>query len=317
MQEYECELLFRPDSDALRFLPEGPYPYGANRFSWVAIQHGSDQERGSLNVYDFADGSNKTFELQGRPGFAFPTDRQDTFVVGLERRVVLVDLNTGDETLLCDGVDNHVENTIINDGMAFDGGLIFGSKELTFSKTIAGLYLYRSADRQLITLRTDQICSNGKALVERNGQLTLIDIDSPTKTVVGYPIDVEAGTLGEKQVLLDFTAEEIFPDGMILTPDGTGVIIAFYNPNDADYGVARQHNLETRKTEAIWRTAKAPQCTCPQLLELDGAIKLVLTTAVEHMTTERQQQHSNSGSLFIGDTNFSILPETPTFTVGN
>ena len=61
-----------PDSDELRFLPEGPLPLEDGVISWVAIQHGPDATHGSLNILNLKSGENRSFELPGRPGFAFP-----------------------------------------------------------------------------------------------------------------------------------------------------------------------------------------------------------------------------------------------------
>jgi hypothetical protein len=62
-----AELFFDPGSESLRFLPEGPYPLGSDRFSWVAIQHGAEASVGSLNIYDAKSWVNQSYALAGRP----------------------------------------------------------------------------------------------------------------------------------------------------------------------------------------------------------------------------------------------------------
>ena len=104
-----------PHSDALRFLPEGPYPLTEGVFSWVGIQHGADAKHGSLNRYDLASGENVSFDLPGRPGFAFPCQTANRFVVGCERSLGFFDVATSQWTPFCDEVDGDVTNTIIND----------------------------------------------------------------------------------------------------------------------------------------------------------------------------------------------------------
>ncbi len=315
MQEYSCEVLFRPDDESLKFLPEGPYPCGPGRFSWVAIQHGASDTTGSLNIFDLASQTNTTHALSGRPGFAFATDRDNTFVIGLERRVCLFNTRTGAYRDLTDEVDKDVAGTIINDGLVFDGGLVFGTKDLVFKEKKAGLYLWRRSDGRLIRLRSDQICSNGKVIQQQDGHLTLLDIDSPTKTVVAYPLDVEAGRIGEPRIVVDLRDGEVFPDGMIATPNGESVIVAIYNPHDADFGEARQYGLADGRVEAVWRTAGSPQVTCPQLIRAGEGVKLILTTAVERMSPDRQALHPNAGCMFIGDTPFDSLPDQPIFEI--
>jgi len=305
------EVLFRPDAPELRFLPEGPYPYGREgQFSWVAIQHSGTSTTGSLNIFDIPTGTNRRFRLPGRPGFAYAV-RPGRFVVGLERCIQLFDNDTGACTPLTPEVDAYVSGTIINDGVAFADGIVFGCKDLKFAEAKAGLYLFRFADRQLVQLRHDQTCSNGKILCGSGDRLTLYDIDTPTKTVASYRLDVSSGQLSHKEVAIDLRKCHDYPDGMIATPDGQSVIISFYNPNDAPHGETRQYSLSSGELEAIWKTPRAPQATCPQLIRRDGQVKLIVTTAVEHMTRERLAVHSNSGCLFIGDTPFADLPERP------
>lgn len=309
------EVLFRPESDELRFLPEGPCPCGDGRLSWVSIQHGLNSTVGAINVFDFATRSNSTHELPGRPGFAFPTNLAGTFVTGCERHVGLFDTMSGEWSPMSDELEAGVAGTILNDGVAFAGGLVFGAKDLTFSEKKAGLYLWRQSDGRFIRLRSDQVCSNGKIIFGQGDQVTLLDIDTPTKCVVRYELDVAAGTLSEARVILDLTAREDFPDGMIATPDGRGVIIAFYNPHDRDVGQACQFSLETGKVEAVWKTEKAPRVTCPQLVRIDGSVRLVLTTAIEDMSVEKLAVYSNSGCLFMGETAFDSLPHTSIFEI--
>lgn len=315
MPEFTTEVLFRPETEQLRFLPEGPYPNGNDRLSWVAIQHGADAKSGSLNLFDFTSGSNQSIDLPGRPGFAFPTNRDGVFVTGMERQVGLFD--TGDSSFkpLGDQVESGVTGTVINDGVVFSGGLIFGCKDLNFAEAKAGLYLWRRSDWQTICLRDDQTCSNGKVVFGDGERVTFLDIDTPTKTVVRYELDVTDGRLSPPEVVVDLRAGDAFPDGMIATPDGTSVIIAFYDPADAAFGVAKQFSLATGDEEAVWRTEKSPRVTCPQLVERDGQIKLILTTADEGMTPEQQAMHTSAGALFIGDTEFTSLPETPLFDI--
>lgn len=311
--EYEAEVLHRPESAELRFLPEGPYPCGDQRFSWVAIQHGPDAQRGSINVFDIRSNQGRSYPLNGRPGFAFPTERDDLFLVGLERSVQLVHLTSGVEATLVDQVDADVEGTIINDGVLFPDGILFGTKDLEFSAKKAGLYFWRSADRALIRLRDDQICSNGKMVDTSNGDVRLLDIDTPTKTVVEYRLDTAKGELTGERIVVDLRDGESFPDGMIGTPDGQSVIIAFYDPRDSEWGEARQYRIRDGQLEAVWRTMGSPRVTCPQLVRIDNRVELILTTAVEHMSMDQQAKHAFAGALFRAPTPFADFATPPRF----
>ncbi len=316
MQTIETEILFRPDSAALRFLPEGPYSLTGGRMSWVAIQHGADSTEGSINILNLSDGTNASFALPGRPGFAFPTDQDGVFVTGLERSVGLFDTRSGTWSPFISGIESDVTNTIINDAVVFDGNLIFGCKELEFKTKKAGLYLWRRHDQALIRLRSDQICSNGKAVIRNtDGSLTMIDIDSPGKQIIRCRLNIDAGAVSDIQVVVDLTKEEVFPDGMILTPDHQSLIVSIYDPGDPQSGATRQYNIATGQLETIWKCPGSPRVTCPQLVEHNGKVRLVMTTAVEHMPPEQQAQHPNAGCLFIGDTTFSSIGDQPVFPV--
>ncbi len=310
----EAEVLFRPESAALRFLPEGPYSLGQGLMSWVGIQHGADSTVGSINILNLNDGTNQTFDLPGRPGFAFPTDRAGVFVTGFERTVGLFDTTSGQFTPLVEGLESEVTNTIINDAVVYDGNLIFGCKELEFKTKKAGLYLWRRSDGKTIQLRNDQICSNGKAVIsDAAGNLTLFDIDSCTKQITRCSLNISEGTVGPPEVVVDLTAEAVFPDGMLLTPDHKSLIVALYDPGDPAAGAARQYSVSTGELEAVWTCPGSPRVTCPQLIERNGQIGLVLTSAVEHMPTEQLEKHPNAGCLFIGATSFASIGDQPSF----
>lgn len=316
MKTIDTQVLFQPDSAELKFLPEGPYTLDADRISWVGIQHGAESSVGSINILDHTTGQNQSHELPGRPGFAFPTNQPGVFVAGAEQTVGLFNTASGEWTPMVDNVEQSVEGTVINDGLTFDGNLLFGCKDLNFQDKKAGLYLWRRSDQSLHQLRADQICSNGKAVRSKTGSTyRILDIDTPTKQVVEFELNLETASITSTKVAVDLNHLDMFPDGMILTPDASGVIIAFYNPNDADFGEAHQYNLETGELETVWRCAKAPQVTCPQLVSVGDAVKLVLTTAVEHMPVERQAVHTNSGCLFVGETEFSSVSDQPVFDV--
>lgn len=314
MTTVTAEVLYSPPTDALRFLPEGPYPFSPDHFSWVAIQHGPNEKSGSINIFDWSKKTNVSYQLPGRPGFAFPTDQLGVFVVGCERELGLFSIHEGSWKPFASNVDSDKTNTIINDGVTWEGNLIFGTKDLEFKTKKAGLYLWRAKDKKLIRLRDDQICSNGKAIVKSdNGQIHLIDIDSPTRQVVRYEVDLEGGKLSEPQVVVDLTSDPAVPDGMIVTPDGKSVIVSFYNPNPAPHGETRQYSIETGSLENTWITPGSPRNTCPQLVAVQGRIHLVITTAVEFMSEQERAGAPEAGSLFFAPTDFDSPSESPVF----
>ncbi len=309
IQTRDASLLYLPPSEEARFLPEGPTALGNGRFSWVAIQHGPHAQIGSLNIFDLSSGHNEQFDLPGRPGFAKPTQEEGVFVVGCERELGVYRTKDRSWRTIADGIDADVSNTIINDGTCSGSNLVFGTKDLEFATPKAGLYLFRGNDQQLIRLRNDQICSNGKQVISNGNQLYLLDIDSPTRRVVRYRLDIESGEINECQTVVDLSGLDGVPDGMVLTPDEQSAIISLYNPNAAEFGQTCQYSLLDGSLEAVWRTWRSPQATCPLLIDHpDGSVKLIITTAVEHMSSERRLQSPQSGGIFIAETGFSQAP---------
>ncbi len=312
MKTTAAKQLFTPENAELRFLPEGPYPLDDNRFSWVSIQHGAESKVGALNIYDYKQNSNRSYVLHGRPGFAFPTSDDNIFVVGCEREVGLFDIRDSSWKVLCDGIDSDCEGTIVNDGLIFENNLIFGTKDLEFKTKKASLYLFRMADRKLIKLAGEQICSNGKVVLKQdNGALKLLDIDTPTQEVVSYDLDIDAGKVSHRTVVVDCKNKTGFPDGMTICPEGRSVFISFYNPDFAPVGETRQFLLSDGTLLATYTTADAPQNTCPQLCLLDGKVRLIITTAIEHMPQERQSKSAASGAIFVADTDFRSGTDCP------
>ncbi|MEM6980532.1 MAG: SMP-30/gluconolactonase/LRE family protein [Planctomycetota bacterium] len=312
---HDATPLHVPDTDALRFLPEGPIAMDhTGRVSWVGIAHGSDVEHGSINVLDLETMANVSYLLPGRPGFAFPCRESGKFVLGMERELGIFDLKTEMWSPFCDGVDQDVTGTIINDGMIYEDNLIFGTKDLEFATKKAGLYLYRGRDAKLIRLRDDQICSNGKSIrVNESGVLSLIDIDSPTRLIVEYPIDIDSATLGSPRTLVDLTSDAAVPDGHVLVPGDRDIIVSMFLPNVADYGQTRRFDLATGDCTEIWQTSGSPQNTCPCLVTHGGSVKLVITTAVENMSASDQDKCPNAGQLFVAPTDFETSGDLVTW----
>ena len=230
-------------------------------------------------------------------------------VVGIERRIQLINLETGETQDLSGEVDADVSGTIINDGVAFPEGIVFGTKDLQFQEQKAGLYYWRQCDQELIRLRDDQICSNGKVITPSGDRWNLWDIDSPTQTIVHYDFDASSGSLSEPMIVVDLREQELFPDGMVMAPDGQSVIVALYNPGDAPHGEVRQYGLASGKVEAVWKTAASAQVTCPLLMPWEGRVSLILTTAAENMSPEKQQRQFHAGALFVGETSFDQVAE--------
>ena len=126
--------------------------------------------------------------MPGSPGFLAETTREGVVVVGIDRRLVLLDLTTGEVSETAITATND-ERVLINDGIPIPGGLLFGTKHVEFNQTIAALYRYDCETRQVIELVDKQICSNGKFFQPGPDGPTIIDVDSDPKTITRYRFD--------------------------------------------------------------------------------------------------------------------------------
>ncbi len=314
-QRFTAAPFFPPANEDLRFLPEGPrllqnHPAGGSLLGWVAIQHGAEVKAGSINVLDLESGRNTSFPLPGRPGFFAETDKPGMVLVGLERRLAYFDLLTGALTETGPSVTGD-ERVIINDGLAIEGGALFGTKHLEFNQPLAALYLFDCATKTVRTVIDKQFCSNGKFLRRDEEGLRLIDIDSIPKTITDYRFDSKLERVLKSSLVASPDSLPGYPDGLRPAPDGESVIVAFYNPEAVADGIAWQIRLADGKVLCEWRIPGAPRVTCPEFVQMDGEVKLVFTTAVEGMPAGTRRLAPASGTLFIASTPFESMPAPP------
>jgi sugar lactone lactonase YvrE len=306
----QATVLHAPTSEADRFLPEGPRAVtieGRPGIAWVNIQTTPDATSGDIHVR-FWDGEHRTYHQEHRPGFLLPTDKEDTLLVGREKEIGLLNLVTNTFHSLADIGDPN-PRTIINDGEVVPGGraVVFGTKDVQFADPIANLYLFTLDDQRVSVLADQQVCSNGKLFVREGETLFLCDIDTPKKNLVRYRLDLAGPRLGTAEEVLDLREHRGFPDGMVDAGDGT-VIIAFYNPAPVYAGRAIRFDLTTSEAIEEWTTPGSPRVTCPLLIEHDGRMRLVLTTATEGMPATDRRNCPAAGDLFWAETTLERVP---------
>lgn len=294
-----------------RFLLEGPREIvfdERDALIWINIQTALDTTHGDIHIRFWDTGERRVLHQDTRPGFVLPTDAPGYLVVGREKEIGVVDLRTNDWTPLATIPDAN-PRTIINDGEVVPGGraVVFGTKDTRFTDPIAHLYLFTFDDRQITMLADKQTCSNGKFFANRDGTLLLYDIDTPTRQVVRYRLDLQQRKLAPDNYALRLGTVPGFPDGMIGCGDGSA-IIAFYNPEPVDEGLAIRFSLDTNEMIEQWTTPGSPRVTCPLLVQREGKVRIVLTTAVEGMSTAIRKQCPDAGFLFIGETTIAKIP---------
>ncbi|MBN9122891.1 MAG: SMP-30/gluconolactonase/LRE family protein [Planctomycetes bacterium] len=299
-----------------RFLPEGPRWLtigGRPALVWVNIQVAADAADGDIHMhFPGTDGANDAgVGCPGRPGFLLACAEEGQALVGVDKDLRLVDLAEGlwSEPLATIPDDN--PRTIMNDAEVVPGGkaVVFGTKDTQFDAgaKLAHLYLYTVDDNRISVLADKQVCSNGKVFASDERGLILFDIDTPTRKVVRYRLDVAARTATPDGTAVDLANESGLPDGMCDCGDGT-VIVAFYNPDFAEAGRAVRFSLTTGEAVEEWLTPGSPRVTCPLLVKRPDGVKLVLTTATEGMPAEMRAKCPNAGSLFIANTQLGDCP---------
>jgi sugar lactone lactonase YvrE len=319
MRSAVATVLHAQRSEADRFLPEGPREITLDdraALAWVNIQTAPDATAGDLHIR-FWDGEHRTYAQPRRPGFLFPTDRADTLFIGREKEVGVLNLVNNAFTPL-GAIDDADPRTIINDGEILPGGraIVFGTKDVRFADPIAHLYLFTVDDRRLTVLADSQTCSNGKVFSRDNDGLILFDIDTPRKNVVRYRLDVAGRRLSDQREVLNVREQPGFPDGMVAA-DPDSFIIAFYNPEPATHGRAVRFELHSGHAAEEWTTPGSPRVTCPLLVERNGRVHLVLTTATEGMPAAMRQSCPNAGNLFWAETSIASLPPSEFVRLGN
>ncbi len=310
MRSTEARDYLRPWTEERRFLPEGPRRMvvnGEQVLVWVNIQTGVNVLTGTIHAHH-TDNPRDDFSIPcpGRPGFILPILGGGKALVGLEKQLRICDLVEGKWSEPLATIPDHNPRTIINDGEVVPGGkaIVFGTKDMQFKEQIANLYLYTVDDNRVSLLVNKQLCSNGKVIVRDARGLILFDIDTPTRKVVRYRLDIATRTATFDGVAVDVADQVGFPDGMCDCGDGT-VIIAFYNPDFAEAGKAIRFDLSTGKAVEEWTTPGSPRVTCPLL----STGELILTTATEGMTGEMRARCTDAGSLFAASVWIPSCPE--------
>src|SRR5579871_862820 len=319
--QFVAEPFFMPESEELRFLPEGPrvlqnYPGSGLNLGWVAIQHAAGSSEGSINVLDLVSRTNTTFPVKGRPGFFAETALPGVVLVGMEHQLIYVDLLTGDagETIVHIDADPSV---IINDGLAVEGGVLFGTKHLKFCEPVAALYYFDFETRKVHTVLDRQICSNGKFLRRDSEGATLIDVDTIPKKISRYRLDSSLEHVLESSLIKPAESLPALPDGMRPSPqchdepEGASVVVAYYNPDDVVDGLAQQIRLSDGAILVEWMIPGSPRVTCPEFVKIEGGVRLLFTTAVEGMPSATRQRAVGCGGFYIAKTPFAEIPTPP------
>jgi len=309
-----------PFSTEQFYLSEGPYiiknpnDWHNTLFSFVNIQTNANQP-GQLHIVSTGDWSHQVYDLPEPVGFAFPAEKEESkFVLGLGQGVAVYDKVTKGINKFIPQVKEN--DTLVNDALLIDEGLVFGTKHLQTPQKLAGLWFYSYENHNQTQLLSNLKISNGMDTIhDEHGNLWLIHTDTPDCTIKKYRFDPKTGTFDRNGVvLIDVSDTKAYPDGLTLSPDKKHLILALWNDDEnATQGEARQYNLETGKLERIFVVPGAPRVTCPILVK----DKVIITSAWEGSEKLKKAQ-PNSGRIFVADTtcdgfDFGPIPESLKF----
>jgi sugar lactone lactonase YvrE len=201
------------DADAR--LGEGPrWDANAKRLLWVDI------ERRLLHLFDPAEGTDRSIELDNRPGAAVPMSDGRVLVALADRLVALDPADESCETL---AVLPHEADMRMNDGACDPAGRFWiGSLELEFAEFRGTLYRY---DGELVPVVHDVTLSNGIGW-SPDGTL-MYYADTLTYAVDVFDFDVAEGTLANRRRFAVIERGVGVPDGLAVDDEGC-VWVALY-----------------------------------------------------------------------------------------
>ncbi|OUL20207.1 SMP-30/gluconolactonase/LRE family protein [Nostoc sp. 106C] len=136
-------------------------------------------------------------------------------IMAQRNRLAFLDTSNGKVTPILTIEDNQAD-TRCNDGKCDAAGRFwFGSMSTNGPKGC--LYRY-DPNGSLHVLETGLTISNGLGWSPDNKTFYLTD--SPLKTIYAFNFDFESGSISNRQVFIDLTAESFYPDGLTVDSEG-------------------------------------------------------------------------------------------------
>lgn len=166
------------------------------------------------------------------------------------------------------------------------GGLWAGSMHRGLLAGRGALFHAPSADAPVRCVAEGLGVANGMAF-SADGQ-TLYVIDTLARTLLAYPADIEAGSLGEPWVITDFLGEPGKPDGMAMSPQGS-LWVAMWGGGAV---VELAANGAVQRRLAVPAPHVGSLCFAP-----DG--RLFISTARARLSADALQRAPASGGLFV------------------
>lgn len=223
----------------------------------------------------------------------------DRLIMAQRDRLAFLDTHSGAVTPLI-SVEHAQPNMRFNDGKCDAAGRLWVGS-LCPTAPVAQLYRY-DPDGSLHILEEGLAISNG--LGWSPDQQTFYLADSRLQVIYAYTFDLDSGSLGDRQVFVDLTAEVFSPDGLTIDQDGC-IWAAMW-----DGWCVIQFDPSGKEMRRIQLPVQRP--TCCTFGDPDRAM-LYITTASVGLSEAEIEQSFYSGDLF-------CLPTTtvgsPTYSFG-
>lgn len=276
--------------DARAELGEGP-AWDARR----GVLHWVDIHAGRLHTFDPAAGSDSCLELGEPLGCAVPA-RTGDLVLALRSGVWTLDLPTVTRTLLA--APEHVPGNRFNDGKCDPAGrFLAGTMDDAEQEASGSLYSF-SPGGALKTLLTGLRISNG--LTWSPDYKTFYFIDTPTRLVMAYDYDLEAGGIANPRPVVCIPEAMGWPDGMTSDQEGMLWVALWGGASVTKWDPA------TGQMAAAYPLPALNVTSCifggPQLSDL------YVTSARKGMTAAQLAEYPFSGGLFCLATGTRGLP---------
>lgn len=167
-----------------------------------------------VHQFDPATGRDRHFEVGDVVSAIVPAGR-DRLLIALGNRIAFLDLQTGALTTQYEAQFPY-PNTRFNDGKCDAAGR-FWIGSISEAPEQAELYRY-DPDRSWRVMETGLTISNGLGWSPDGDTFYLTD--SAKHQIYAYRFDRAAGTIGDRRVLIDLSAEGVEPDGLAVDQQG-------------------------------------------------------------------------------------------------
>lgn len=256
-----------------------------------------DIEKPKLQSFDPATGRHRVIPFDTRFLGSIALRRKGGLLVALDRKLYTFDPDAGTLDLFCTVEADDVDNRL-NDGRCdARGRLWIGTMDNRILEPTGAFY---SVDPDgTVTRHFDDVRVTNSVAISPD-QKTLYFSDTRRFTLYAFDLDVDAGTISNRRVFVDYTATRDRPDGACVDSEGF-----VWN---AIFGGGRvvRYAPDGRIVRTIPVPVTHPTCVCFGGADL---ATLYITTARKFLTPEQLAAEPWAGSLLATEPGVRGLPE--------